>query len=674
MTKGLGVLVLCVSTTLTGSLWGQFGSPLLVSPDTAGNDQPHMTLDPVDNVLVVFQRQGDVFFASSLGLFQSAFNLSNNPEASSHPRIVSAIPGNAQVVFEQPGGLPGAVGSDILTVNNNGGVFGSPLNLTLTADAEAGVDVTQGGPSPDFTWESIPASGPSQITLRRGFTAPVNVGEGTAPATAAIGSTTYVGYTRGTDILYRTYNGTVLGPESTLASLMGFPTFLDLAASGSVVHAVFVFGGDLYYTNNQAGTFQPAQVIDSGVTGRPSVSSNAVGVVAVAYEKSGQIWFNQGPNGMFLGAVVATPGTTSASQPVVAVDSTSFSWLTYVDAGGVYLRNNVPPPAPDFTATPTTGEINLTVQFTNTTVGVVDSYFWHFGDGTSSTATNPSHTYAMAGNYTVTLTATGPGGTTVETKTNFVQALAPTNIFEMPAITVFGAQQDVLHPILVTSTNDIAGFQIVVEFDNAVTTFNEATLANTFIDPLDPEFIFMGSDTPPPGPGSRFYVALIIDFEVPIEGRVLPAGQRMPLLFMKYDVPIGISVGTTRPLTFRDDLYPVGNPLDNIISIDGGFSVNPFLSHGSVTVAAPGVTFLRGDSNRNSAVDLADAIFTLAFLFSGGAPPTCPDSSDVNDDGQINVADAISLLSYLFSGGQIPRYPFPGVGLDPTADVLGPCI
>ena len=38
------------------------------------------------------------------------------------------------------------------------------------------------------------------------------------------------------------------------------------------------------------------------------------------------------------------------------------------------------------------------------------SYAWDFGDGGSSTAAEPSHTYLAPGTFTVTLTATGPGG------------------------------------------------------------------------------------------------------------------------------------------------------------------------------------------------------------------------------------------------------------------------
>ncbi len=46
----------------------------------------------------------------------------------------------------------------------------------------------------------------------------------------------------------------------------------------------------------------------------------------------------------------------------------------------------------------------LSVKFINTS-DFADSYFWDFGDGTSSTETNPSHIFENEGSYSVTLTA-----------------------------------------------------------------------------------------------------------------------------------------------------------------------------------------------------------------------------------------------------------------------------
>lgn len=63
-----------------------------------------------------------------------------------------------------------------------------------------------------------------------------------------------------------------------------------------------------------------------------------------------------------------------------------------------------------FTRTPGSGNAPLTVQFTDassTSGGAsITSRLWDFGDGTTSTATNPSKAYSAAGTYTPTLTIT----------------------------------------------------------------------------------------------------------------------------------------------------------------------------------------------------------------------------------------------------------------------------
>ena len=53
---------------------------------------------------------------------------------------------------------------------------------------------------------------------------------------------------------------------------------------------------------------------------------------------------------------------------------------------------------------------NLRVDFENATEGIVYSYYWDFGDGSTSTEQHPSHEYIDAGEYTVTLESSNDCG------------------------------------------------------------------------------------------------------------------------------------------------------------------------------------------------------------------------------------------------------------------------
>jgi len=69
-----------------------------------------------------------------------------------------------------------------------------------------------------------------------------------------------------------------------------------------------------------------------------------------------------------------------------------------------------PAPVAAFSASVTSGIRPLEVAFTYEATGQVTGWEWDFDDGYTSTEQDLSHTYYFTGDYTVTLTVTGPGG------------------------------------------------------------------------------------------------------------------------------------------------------------------------------------------------------------------------------------------------------------------------
>ena len=77
-------------------------------------------------------------------------------------------------------------------------------------------------------------------------------------------------------------------------------------------------------------------------------------------------------------------------------------------------------PTAHFTSDKTELKENEPVQFTDQSDNHPTSWFWEFGDSTTSTEQNPAHFYSTAGTYTVKLTASNETGTDTITKTDYI--------------------------------------------------------------------------------------------------------------------------------------------------------------------------------------------------------------------------------------------------------------
>ena len=82
-------------------------------------------------------------------------------------------------------------------------------------------------------------------------------------------------------------------------------------------------------------------------------------------------------------------------------------------------------PTANFNGTPLSGTAPLEVNFLDASTDGPTSWSWTFGDSSTSSAQNPTHTYTTPGVYTVALTATNANGSDVETKVGYITVNEP---------------------------------------------------------------------------------------------------------------------------------------------------------------------------------------------------------------------------------------------------------
>jgi len=143
----------------------------------------------------------------------------------------------------------------------------------------------------------------------------------------------------------------------------------------------------------------------------------------------------------------ANSGTYTVS--LTATNSAGSNTLTKTNY--ITVTTSVAKPVVAFIGSPTSGTSPLTVAFTDQSTNTPTSWAWNFGDSTTSTTKNPSHTYANAGTYTVSLTAGNAGGSNTLTKSNYIVVSQPV---VKPVAAFVGSPTSGTSPLIVAFTDE----------------------------------------------------------------------------------------------------------------------------------------------------------------------------------------------------------------------------
>lgn len=111
----------------------------------------------------------------------------------------------------------------------------------------------------------------------------------------------------------------------------------------------------------------------------------------------------------------------------------------------------------------------------------------------------------------------------------------------------------------------------------------------------------------------------------------------------------------------------IGEDDDGELYVITGTELSPYGTSGAVYRVIAPKEFLRGDSNSDDQVTLADVVKDIEYMFTNGSVE-CLDAVDANDDGVVNLADPIFTIQFLFLDGPQIRSPYPNCGLDPSGD------
>jgi PKD repeat protein len=277
-----------------------------------------------------------------------------------------------------------------------------------------------------------------------------------------------------------------------------------------------------------------------------------------------------------------------------------------------YIQVGVPAVAA-FSGSPATGIAPHEVTFVNGSSGDTDTCQWDFGDGgSSSSCVNVKHTYTSAGVFPVSLTVSGIGGESTETKADYI------TIYEASSADFSGSPTTGPAPLSVQFTNQSSG-----DYDSCTWNFGDGASATTCTDPsheyASPGIYQVGLTISGPGGQDAAVKPAYIVAAVPVTADFSggPTGGITPLTVTFTNLAAGDYDSCLWDFGDSNTSSDCTNP-EHVYTVAGSYTVSLTVSGagGSETATKADYITVNEAGNANFSADPRQGVAPLAVTFT----------------------------------------------------------
>ncbi len=223
----------------------------------------------------------------------------------------------------------------------------------------------------------------------------------------------------------RTFDGTSYGAVEPVNTQDMITPLTDWKADIQAMTGMFYDRGRIYFTKTGSSLlfyryFTPENKVVGArrLTASPAVTGFNPTAARGMFAADGQLYFADALGnlsridwlrGPISGAPTAGTASIVSGPGVDGLNWTAKAFFLYQDIDG----NNAPDgPVASFTSSCPTATCTFDASGSSSPGSTITDYAWDFGDGTTGNGVTPSHTYAAAGAYPVTLTVTNSAALT----------------------------------------------------------------------------------------------------------------------------------------------------------------------------------------------------------------------------------------------------------------------